>query len=175
MATTRTEIRDIELPVEQVYRLCRSRDYLLSTTEIPGINILEEEYVEHPDASVFSSMTAERILASEKPDQAPQTDVVKQTTVVSPSDDSGFTITGQAALPLNMGHMETQFLFEPHDGGTRVTGTATADAGKRMFGKRLESKVLASFPATIDQAITRIYDVLALIDEDERDASSRSE
>ena len=179
MSASKTEQRDFAQPIDRVYEICCSEEFLLrsgGTSERP-VTIVDSHYEHRDDGSVFSEATAEQVM--QPPEDAgegakPKTLRMTQSSTVFPLENNSFRIESEASLPGNTGRMSITFRYSASSGGVEQSETnqvgekslgchveakATAKSRIPVVGRKLEKSVVSSLGSSLDRTIERINDL----------------
>lgn len=186
MSASKTEQRDFAQPIDRVYEICCSEEFLLrsgGTSERP-VTIVDSRYERRDDGSVFSEATAEQVMQPPEDageDAKPKTLRMTQSSTVFPLENGSFRIESEASLPGNTGRMSITFRYSASpDGveqseagqneaeqsetnqvgekslGCHVEAKATAKSRIPVVGRKLEKSVVSSLGSSLDRTIERI-------------------
>lgn len=189
MSASKTEQRDFAQPIDPVYEICCSKEFLLrsdGTSERP-VTIVDSRYERCGDGSVFSEATAEQVMQPPEDageDAKPKTLRMTQSSTVFPLENGSFRIESEASLPGNTGRMSITFRYSASSGGVEqgeagqgkteqsetnqsgeillgchVETKATAKSRIPVVGRTLEKSVVSSLGSSLDRTIERINDL----------------
>ena len=176
MSASNTEQRDCAQPIERVYEICRSEEFLLYSGGVSEqeVVIVDSRYEERDDGSVFSETTAERMISPPEGagrDAEPKALRMTQVSTVFPLKENSVRIESEALLPGNSGTVNITFHYSASNEGSDGTGllyqschveaTAVAKSRIPMFGRKLEKRIVASLGSSLDKTIDRINSLVA--------------
>ncbi|HIW95500.1 MAG TPA: DUF2505 family protein [Candidatus Corynebacterium gallistercoris] len=178
MAKTKEFTRTVELPVQRVYDVVSSTQYLTTTdgmlTETEA-HIVSADREVAEDGEVRAQVTVSNHApnpveepgavgeaggsgkAGAEADEGPEL-VTTQTTIVSvPESDGSFRMIANTPLPNAMGEMSTTFYFQPtSEESTQVQVQVMADVKIPIVGGTLAKKLLGSSEGTVDNGLARV-------------------